>query len=143
MYGLHSSYFQVFQIIPIVIGGVVTVPRPPITIDIIITFVPQFFLNSRARSRYLSFFSLYFNFTLLSAGTAKCTILQILFLFIITRSGCLAEIRWSICISKSLRSLASHSPGQMLGCAYSVCFYSQIQISYTFPSRLPCPTSRV
>ena len=54
----------------------------------------------------LSFFSLSFNFTLWSPGTAKSTILQVLFfLLIIIRSGRLAEIRWSVCISKSQRSL--------------------------------------
>ena len=36
-------------------------------------------LLERARARYLSFFSLSFNFTLWSAGTAKSTILQVLF----------------------------------------------------------------
>ena len=45
-----------------------------------------------------------------SAGTAKSTILQVLFFFfffllIIIRSGLLAEIRWSECMSKSHRSL--------------------------------------
>ena len=34
-------------------------------------YVPTFFFNSPARSRYLSFFSLFFNFTRWSAGTAK------------------------------------------------------------------------
>ncbi len=41
--------------------------------------VPQFFFNSLARSRYLSFFSLSFSFILWSTGTAKSTILQVLF----------------------------------------------------------------
>ena len=64
------------------------------------------FFNSLARSRYLSFFSHSFSFILWSAGTAKSTILQFLFcLLIIIRSGLLAEIRWSVCMSKSYRSL--------------------------------------
>ena len=73
------------------------------------------FFNSLARSRYLSFFSHSFSFILWSAGTAKSTILQILFLFffsfffflllIIIKSGLLAEIRWSVCMSKSHRNL--------------------------------------
>ena len=66
------------------------------------------FLNSLARSRYLSFFSHSFSFILGSSGTAKSTILQILsyfLLLIIIRSGLLAEIRWSVYISKSNRSL--------------------------------------
>ena len=45
----------------------------------IITFMFHSYFNSLARSRYLSFFSLSFSFILWSAGTAKSTILQILF----------------------------------------------------------------
>ena len=84
----------------------VTVPRAPITIGITVTFMFYGFLSSLARSRYLSFFSLSFNFALWSAGTAKSTIRQVLsFLLIITWSGHLAEIRWSVCISKSQKNL--------------------------------------
>ena len=67
------------------------------------------FFNSLARSRYLSFFSHSFSFILWSAGTAKSTIFSIslffLLLLIIIRSGLLAEIWWSVCMSKSHRSL--------------------------------------
>ena len=64
------------------------------------------FFNYLARSRYLSFFSHSFTFILWSARTAKLTILQIFFfLLIIIRSGLRPEIRWSVCISKSHRSL--------------------------------------
>ena len=72
------------------------------------------FFNSLARSRYLSLFSHSFIFILWSAGTAKSTILQVLFFFsfsffllllIIIRSGILAGIRWSVCMLKSHRSL--------------------------------------
>ena len=63
----------------------VTVPKASITIGIIDTFMFHSFFNSLARSRYLSFFSHSFSFILWSAGTAKSTILKILFLsFIIT-----------------------------------------------------------
>ena len=60
----------------------VIVPNAPITIGTIVTFMFHSFFNSLARSRYLSFFSLSFRFILWSAGTAKSTILQILFFFI-------------------------------------------------------------
>ena len=91
----------------------VTVPNAPITIGTIVTFMFHSFFNSLARSRYLSFFSLSFRFILWSAGTAKSTILQILFiLLIIMRSGLLAGIRWSVCMLKSHRSYASHFLGQ-------------------------------
>ena len=64
------------------------------------------FFNSLARSRYLSLFSHSFSFILWAAGTAKSTIFQIyFFLLIIIRSGLRAEIRWSVCISKSHRIL--------------------------------------
>ena len=84
----------------------VTVPNAPITNGTIVTFMFHRFVNSLARSRYLSFFSLSFRFILWSAGTAKSTILQILFLLsIIMRSGLLAGIRRFVCMLKSHRSL--------------------------------------
>ena len=84
----------------------VIVPKAPITIGTIVTFMFHSFFNSLARSRYLYFFSHSFSFILWSAGTAKSTILQVLFfLFIIIRSGLLVGIRWSVCMSKSHRSL--------------------------------------
>ena len=84
----------------------VTVPNAPITIGIIVTSMFHSFFISLARSRYL-FFSHSFSFILWSAGTAKSTILQVLFFFwlIIIKSGLLAGIRWSVCILKSHRSL--------------------------------------
>ena len=56
-----------------------TVPKTPITIDIIVTFMFHSFFNSLARSSYLSFFSLSFNFILWSSRPTKSTILQVLF----------------------------------------------------------------
>ena len=77
-----------------------TVPKAPITIVIIVTFIFHSFFNSLAMSRYLSLFSNSFSCILWSAGTAKSTILQIFFFFllIIIKSGLRAEIRWSVCI---------------------------------------------
>ena len=84
----------------------VTVPNAPITIGIIVTCMFHIFFNPLARSRYLSFFSHSFSFILWSAGTAKSTILQALFvLLIIIKSGLLVGIRWSVCMLKSHRSL--------------------------------------
>ena len=59
----------------------VIVPKAPITIGIIVTFMFHSFFNSLARSRSLSLFSGSFSFILWSAGTAKSTILQIFFFF--------------------------------------------------------------
>ena len=57
----------------------VNVLKAPITIGTIVTFMSYSFFNSLARSRYLFFFSYSFNFILWSAGTAKSTILPVLF----------------------------------------------------------------
>ena len=67
-------------------NSLVTVPNTPITIGIIVTCMFHSFFNSLARSRY--FLSHFFSFILWSAGTAKSTILQVLFfLLIIIKSG--------------------------------------------------------
>ena len=66
----------------------VTVPNAPVTIGIIVTCMFHSFFSSVARSRYLSFFSHSFCFIMWPAGTAKSTILQVLFLLlIIIKSG--------------------------------------------------------
>ena len=72
--GLHSSssHFN---------NPVVTLPRASITIDINVTLMLYFFLNSLARN--LSFFSLSFNFIRWSPKTGKSTILQVLFLCLV------------------------------------------------------------
>ena len=59
----------------------VTLPKAPITIEIIVTFMFHNFFNCLARSRYLSFISHSFSFIRWSAGTAKSSILQVLFFF--------------------------------------------------------------
>ena len=58
---------------------IVTVPNAPITIGIIVTIMFYSFFSSLARSKYLFIFSFSFSFILLLAGTAKSTILPILF----------------------------------------------------------------
>ena len=86
----------------------VTVVKAPITIGIMFTFM---LYCSLARSRYLSFISISLSFILWSARTTKLTILQVLFflffsfLLITIRSCLLAEIMWSVCMSKSHWSL--------------------------------------
>ena len=66
-----------------------------------------------------------------------------LFLLTITRSSRLAEISWSVCISKSRELCVFHFPGQILGCAYTTCSYGQIWISCTISSGSPFPPSCV
>ena len=133
------------------------VPKAQITIDIIVTFMFNSFFNSLARSRYLSFFSHSFSFILWSAGTAKSTILQILFfcffvLFCFVFFFCcffcwlwLGLVFWpklgdpSVCQSPK-GVYVCHFLWQMLGCAYTICSYGQISISCTFPIGSLCPT---
>ena len=61
----------------------VTVPKAPITIGIIGTFMFHSFFNSLARSRYLSLFSHSFSFIQWSAGTAQSTITDFLLFFFV------------------------------------------------------------
>ena len=108
----------------------VTVLNAPITIAIIVTCMFHSFFSSLARSRYLSFFSHSFCFILWSAGTAKSTILQVLFFFfllIIIKSGLLAGIRWSVCILKSHGSLCESFSRTGAGlCIYHLLVWSNL-----------------
>ena len=108
----------------------VTVLRAGITIDITFTSMFHSFFNSQARSRFLSFFSLSFNFILWSAGTVHNSASSLFLLLTITSRDLGDPF-----VSKNPRGVcSSHSPGQILGFAYSICSYSQISISCTFPS---------
>ena len=63
------------------------------------------------------------------------------FLLIIIRSGLLVEIRWSVCMPKSLGSLCvSFSRTDAVLCIYHLFVWSN---SCTSPSGSPCPSSRV
>ena len=81
----------------------VTMPKAPITIGIIFTFMFHSFFNSLARSRYLSFFLFCGQPGQESRQFYKFSLF--FFLLIIIRSGLLPEIRWSVSMSKSHRSL--------------------------------------
>ncbi len=70
----------------------VTVPKAPITIGIIVTCMFHSFFNSRARSMYLSFFSDSFSFILWSAGKAK-SLLQVLFFLDYTSMTTLSKLQ--------------------------------------------------
>ena len=119
----------------------VTVPKAPITIGIIVTFMFHSFFNSLARSRYFFFFSHSSSFILWSAGTAKSTILQVLFfLLIIIRSGLLFEISWSVCTSKSHRSLCVSFSRTGCGlCIYHLFVWSNLN-SLQISQWIPLPT---
>ena len=108
----------------------VTVPNAPIIIGIIVTCMFYSFFKSLARSRYLSFFSHSFSFLLWSAGTAKSTILQVLFFwFIIIKSGLLAGIRWSVCMLKSHRSFCVEFSRTCAGLCELIVFHRSLSDS--------------
>ena len=91
------------------INPLVTVPRAPITIGINVTFMFHSFFNSQARSRYLSYFSLSFNFKVVSQDSKVNNFASSLFLII--RSRRLAEMKRSVCMTKSQRSLCMSISG--------------------------------
>ena len=86
------------------------------------------FFNFLSKSRYLSFFSHSFSFILWAAGTAKSKTLQVhFFLLIIIKSGRLAEIRWSVCMSKSHRSFCMSFSRTCAGlCLYHLLEWSNL-----------------
>ena len=106
----------------------VTVAKAPITIVIIVIFMFISFFNSLARSRYLSFFFIFFQYNSVVSRYSKvhnftsslffCWLLWVLVFW--PRLG-----DPSVCQSP-IGVNVHHSPGQMLGCAYTICLYSEI-----------------
>ena len=106
----------------------VTKPKASIKIGIIVPFMFHSFFNFLARLRYLSFFSHSFGFILWSAGTAKSTILKILFYFYWILWGLVFWLRFgdpSVCQSPK-GVYVCHFLRELLGCAYTICSYYQI-----------------
>ena len=106
----------------------VSVPNAPITIGIIVTCMFHGFSNSLARSRNLCFFSFSFSFIMWAAGTAKSTILQVLFLFLLLLLSVVFSARLgNPSVSQNpIGVYLCHFLGQVLGCAYTICLYGQI-----------------
>ena len=105
----------------------VTVPKAPITIGIIVTFICDSFFNSPASSRYLSLFSHSFTFILWSAVIAKSTILQVLFFVVGYKvwSSCPGLGDPCVCQSPIGVNVCDFL-GRMLGFTYTICSYGQI-----------------
>ena len=113
------------------------IPRAPITLDIIVTFMFHSFFNSLAKSRYSSLFSL-----LSTAVTARSTIPQVLLFVDYYKIWSSGRDWWYIFISKSQRSLCVPFSRTDSGlCIYHL-FYGQISTSSTIPSWSPSPPSR-
>ena len=102
-----------------------------------ITFMFHTLFSPLARSKYLSLFLLSLIFILWSAGRAKSTSWHVPFFLVNTRSGFLAQIRGSICISKSQRILGISFSRTILICVCTICQNIQISISCIIPSGSP------
>ena len=84
----------------------VTVPKAPITIGIIVAFMFHSIFQFSSKVEVLTSLFTFFQFYSDSkVDNFADLLLLLLLLLIIIRSGLLAEIRWSDCISKSHRSL--------------------------------------
>ena len=104
----------------------VSVPKAPITIGIIVTFMfHSFFLfPSKVEVLILLFTFLQF-YSVVSWASKAYNFTSSLFLVIIIMSGVLAEIRWSACISISHRSLCASFPRTAAGlCIYHLFLWS-------------------
>ena len=122
----------------------VTVPRPPITTGITVTFIFHGFFQFSSKVQVLislfDFFQFYpminrngkihysagYLFYRLSFGLVVCPGLDDLFLSQNSREFCV-----------------SHFSGRISGCAYTICSYDQISISCTIPRGSTSPSSRV
>ena len=106
----------------------VIVLKTPITISIIVTFMFHSFFNSFARSRLLILLFTFFQFySVVSPDSKVHNFASSLFLLITIRSGLLAEIRWSVCVSKSHRSLCvSFSRTDAGVCMYHLFVWSKL-----------------
>ena len=128
-----STCHLIFKSANPLVNPLVTVPRAPIIIGTTVTLMFHSFSNFLARSKYLSFFSLSYNFILWSAGTPMSTIWHVFFFFCWLLQGLVVWPRLNDpFVSQNPRGVcASHSPEQMLGCAYTICWYCQNSISCT------------
>ena len=86
-------------------NSLVTVPKTPIINGIIVTMFHFFFsIPWQGRGTY-PFFTFFQFYSVVSRDSKVNNFENSLFYLIIIRSGLLAEIRWSVCMSKSQRSL--------------------------------------
>ena len=107
--------------------------RAPIIIGITVIFMFQFvcFFQFPNKVLVLILLLLSFNFTQWSAGTPKSTIQQDFFFFFFFLTITLGLVVWEklnnpFVFQNPRRVCASHFPGRILGCAYSIYSYGQI-----------------
>ena len=84
----------------------VTVPKAPITTNINVTFMFHSFFQFPSKFEvFIPLFIFFQFFSVVSRDSKFHNFASSLFLLIIIRSSRLAEIKWSVCMSKSRRSL--------------------------------------
>ena len=104
----------------------VTVPSKPVITGITVTFTFHNFFSSLARSWNLSLFSLSFSFILWSVGI-KSIIRQVLVFCRLSLGLVVWPRLGGPFISENPREVcASHFPGLILGCSYTICSHGQI-----------------
>ena len=105
--------------------------------------VPQFFQFPRKVQVFILLFAFLQFYSIVSRESKVHNSASSLFLLIISYL-----VVWPILgdsfLSQNPRGVCpSHSSGQILRCAYTICSCGQISISCIIPSRSPCPPSRV
>ena len=120
----------------------VILTRTPFTIGITVIFLFHSFFNFLTKSRYLSL-AFFLSYSVVSRNSKIRNSASSLFLFfIILRSGHLADIMWSVCISKSQRSLCVSFARTDSGlCIYHLFVCSNLN-SCTLPSGSHCTPIR-
>ena len=103
----------------------VTVPKAPITIGIIVTFIFHSFFSSKVEV-IISLFTFFRVYSVVIRDSKIHNFADFLLLIII-RSGLLADIRWCVCISKSHRSLCVSFSRRGAGlCVYHLLAWSNL-----------------
>ena len=119
------------------INPLATVPKAPITIGKIVTFMFHIFFNSLARSKYLALFSHSVNFILWSAGKAKSTNLQI-FVVVVDYYKVWLRLGDLLVCQSPIEVCVCHFLGLLLSCPYTICWHGQLYISCTFIIIIKC-----
>ena len=121
----------------------VIVPSTPITIGITVAFKFHSFITSQTRSRYLSLFAFFYFHSGGLPGQQSPPFGRLptpFLLLTITRSNRLAEKRWFVCHSKSLRSLRiSFSRTDSALSIYHLFVWSDLDFLHS-PQRITFPT---
>ena len=104
----------------------VIVPKAPITIGTIVTFMFHSYFNSLARSRYVSFFSLSFSFFCGQPWQQSPQFCKFSFSCLLLGLVFWVRLGDPFVYERPKGVYVCHSSGQMLGCVYTICSHGQI-----------------